>query len=294
MDKTRDAALRAALEACVASLERANTSEGYCCCGSSVESHGFGDGHSPVDVGEYHAGLALEAARKALAQPPADIARGGEDARSTAYDQLDVNEVIAWLEMRDRIERANGEEWSYEGVAAQHLRRLATPAPAGDGAVATIEAWQSARDDAHEAAQFHGNDPRVARRLDRVTAYLAAHPPAVPCPAPSDAPADDTAKWCAQDMRRWAAACKDRRGGVLIPGTVSGEVYDVLTWAADHLTRPAPHDEATEGWRSVKRYKAEPENDTYWGAPSIYWRESPDGEWVKWADLNAAATGVGS
>jgi hypothetical protein len=60
------------LEACVASLERADTSEGYCCCGSAVEGHELGDGHSPVDIGEYHAGLALEKARAALARVGGD------------------------------------------------------------------------------------------------------------------------------------------------------------------------------------------------------------------------------
>ena len=30
--------------------------DGVCCCGSSVEAHGFGDGHSPVDALAYYAG----------------------------------------------------------------------------------------------------------------------------------------------------------------------------------------------------------------------------------------------
>lgn len=29
-------------------------SEGVCCCGSPVDSHGWGDGHSPVDMYHYH------------------------------------------------------------------------------------------------------------------------------------------------------------------------------------------------------------------------------------------------
>lgn len=33
---------------------------GYCCCGSPVDSHGFGDGHSPVDDGHYRLQLMRE------------------------------------------------------------------------------------------------------------------------------------------------------------------------------------------------------------------------------------------
>lgn len=29
-------------------------------CGSAVEAHGFGDGHSPVDAGVYYAGQVME------------------------------------------------------------------------------------------------------------------------------------------------------------------------------------------------------------------------------------------
>ncbi len=34
--------------------------DGICCCGASVDSHGFGDGHSPVDALAYHAGQVCE------------------------------------------------------------------------------------------------------------------------------------------------------------------------------------------------------------------------------------------
>ena len=62
--------LYAALEACVVSLERANTEEGVCCCGDSMDRHSdpMHCGHSPVDMGDYYAGQALEAARAALAK----------------------------------------------------------------------------------------------------------------------------------------------------------------------------------------------------------------------------------
>ena len=40
--------------------------DGYCCCGSSVDSHGLGDGHSPVDALAYHAGQVCERIDAAL------------------------------------------------------------------------------------------------------------------------------------------------------------------------------------------------------------------------------------
>lgn len=63
-------ALRGALEACVASLERADTEEGVCCCGDSMDRHSdpMSCGHSPVDMGDYYAGQALKSARAALTE----------------------------------------------------------------------------------------------------------------------------------------------------------------------------------------------------------------------------------
>ena len=40
--------------------------DGYCCCGSSVDSHGLGDGHSPVDALAYHSGQVCERIEAAL------------------------------------------------------------------------------------------------------------------------------------------------------------------------------------------------------------------------------------
>ena len=48
--------------------------DGYCCCGSSVDSHGLGDGHSPVDALAYHAGQVCERIDAALSA-------GKEDAQ---------------------------------------------------------------------------------------------------------------------------------------------------------------------------------------------------------------------
>ena len=74
----REAALTKALEACVASLERVDTAEGVCCCGDSMDRHSdpMSCGHSPVDMGDYYAGQALESARAALAQTPTEPGDG--------------------------------------------------------------------------------------------------------------------------------------------------------------------------------------------------------------------------
>lgn len=45
--------LREALERARYAVERGEYATGCCCCGSSVASHGLGDGHSPVDEGDY-------------------------------------------------------------------------------------------------------------------------------------------------------------------------------------------------------------------------------------------------
>ncbi len=68
-EKAKVARLVEALKACVSSLERADTAEGVCCCGDNMESHGapMNCGHSPVDMGDYYASKALEAASAAIA-----------------------------------------------------------------------------------------------------------------------------------------------------------------------------------------------------------------------------------
>lgn len=58
--------LRAALKLSVKFLEGAPLESGFCCCGSSIESHGMGDGHSPVDDLAYYAGQVADQARAAL------------------------------------------------------------------------------------------------------------------------------------------------------------------------------------------------------------------------------------
>ena len=59
--------------------------DGYCCCGSSVDSHGLGDGHSPVDALAYHAGQVCEridAALSAVCAAAPNIATTSEHSGS--------------------------------------------------------------------------------------------------------------------------------------------------------------------------------------------------------------------
>ena len=71
-EKAKVARLVEVLKACVSSLERADTAEGVCCCGDNMESHGdpMNCGHSPVDMGDYYARKALEAAIAAYEVKP--------------------------------------------------------------------------------------------------------------------------------------------------------------------------------------------------------------------------------
>jgi hypothetical protein len=87
----KDEALKLALEALEKlqwSLEQADCSTGYCCCGSSVDGHTFGDGHSPVDEGDYCQSNALEYARKAITAIKQALAldKKAENARELGLD----------------------------------------------------------------------------------------------------------------------------------------------------------------------------------------------------------------
>lgn len=65
LQKERDEA-REALASCRNFLRTAPLESGVCCCGSPVDSHGIGDGHSPVDELTYHANGLLEQVEAAL------------------------------------------------------------------------------------------------------------------------------------------------------------------------------------------------------------------------------------
>ncbi len=49
-------------------MEHGDYREGHCMCGSPVDSHGIGDGHAPIDAGEYYAGQVIEELRALLNQ----------------------------------------------------------------------------------------------------------------------------------------------------------------------------------------------------------------------------------
>lgn len=68
--------LRAALGACVASLERADTSEGVCMCGDSMTNHAdpMHAGHSPDDMGDHYASDAIIDANHRIAKASAFLA----------------------------------------------------------------------------------------------------------------------------------------------------------------------------------------------------------------------------
>lgn len=55
-----NAELLEALESAIELIRHGSFAEGYCICGSPVDSHGIGDGHSTVDAGEYYAGQVVE------------------------------------------------------------------------------------------------------------------------------------------------------------------------------------------------------------------------------------------
>lgn len=60
------AKLHELLNCCLTALERGKFSTGVCCCGSNVDSHGFYDGHSPVDEGDRYAALLIQDIRQVL------------------------------------------------------------------------------------------------------------------------------------------------------------------------------------------------------------------------------------
>lgn len=102
----KDKALELALETLEKlqwSLERADCSTGYCCCGSNVDGHTFGDGHSPIDEGEYCQGNALEYASKAITAIKQALAldKMAENARELGldYEPVDYKHVCnLWID----------------------------------------------------------------------------------------------------------------------------------------------------------------------------------------------------
>lgn len=65
--RKRHESLEEALQNCLGLLKQADLSTGICCCGSPVDSHTMGDGHSPVDDGVYYGYSIINQAEAALA-----------------------------------------------------------------------------------------------------------------------------------------------------------------------------------------------------------------------------------
>lgn len=71
---------RELLQSLAEMLDRADTSEGYCCCGDSMQNHPspMYCGHSPVDMGDYYAGKLrdeLKALLREAAQPETALSK---------------------------------------------------------------------------------------------------------------------------------------------------------------------------------------------------------------------------
>lgn len=66
--KVENNRLRVALDGLLTLVEHANFAEGWCCCGDDMLHHQnpMDCGHTPVDMGEYHASLAIKEARAVM------------------------------------------------------------------------------------------------------------------------------------------------------------------------------------------------------------------------------------
>lgn len=84
---------RELLEALVEILDRADISEGYCCCGDSMQNHPgpMHCGHSPVDVGVYYAGKRRDELKALLS----------EAKQPAAVDEAAVFRLAVWMAKHD-------------------------------------------------------------------------------------------------------------------------------------------------------------------------------------------------
>lgn len=62
--------MAASMKLLIETIQQSDTSQGYCCCGDSIEKHSnpMYCGHSPVDMGDYYAAKAVEEAQALLAE----------------------------------------------------------------------------------------------------------------------------------------------------------------------------------------------------------------------------------
>ena len=90
--------IAAALKAARDFIVSTDNTSGCCMCGSPVEGHGMGDGHSPVDEGSYHAAQVVECIDQATsaltrraggdAIPAASRAAGGGEVSNIISEQI--------------------------------------------------------------------------------------------------------------------------------------------------------------------------------------------------------------
>jgi hypothetical protein len=99
MTPTTKAAVIEALETLLAMAEHGDFSTGYCCCGSPVEGHKIGDGHSPFDEGDYYAINAFDKARAALAALRSEPVAGwiSVDERLPGEQGCDSEDVMLFI-----------------------------------------------------------------------------------------------------------------------------------------------------------------------------------------------------
>lgn len=87
------------VEALLFALSHADWRTGVCCCGGDVDAHGWGDGHSPVDSGEYHIGHTYNAASAFLSDHGKDIHTRHSFRQRTGF-------VTHMSTLKDRLEAA--------------------------------------------------------------------------------------------------------------------------------------------------------------------------------------------
>ena len=174
MTPTREAALEAALNGCIAAIEHADMADGVCCCGDNMDNHSepMNCGHSPVDAGEYHAHQALTAARAALSTPAT------EPQRLVQNDTIDS----LCLTLRRLVSDAYAERDRFGHIAA----------------TIRVNALHYGATNAEVEAMISGEISFVNWIADKVEALAAR-------PAPQ--PAADTRVVSLEDLKNWRDRC---------------------------------------------------------------------------------------
>lgn len=151
--------LRGLLESALEVIKQGDFSTGYCCCGSSMGSHGIGDGHSPVDDGEYNVSRFVESASAALAEPVSGVAdeRAAFEAYESKSRRLSPDDQKIWFrrgEIADYDFRSIDDAWkAWQARAALNGGAVAGQSDAARDVLAerqrqvSAENWTSEWDD---------------------------------------------------------------------------------------------------------------------------------------------------